>query len=115
MNISGWKYQIKRGALEFCIMLMIKQQPTYGYQIISTLEKYPILAAKASTIYPLLGRLLKDGYISSAGQENVGRSSVRKHYSITTKGLEYISIMSDEWNNFLYAINEIIGEKEQKS
>lgn len=27
MNISGWKYQIKRGALEFCIMLMIKQQP----------------------------------------------------------------------------------------
>lgn len=50
MNISGWKYQIKRGALEFCIMLMIKQQPTYGYQIISTLEKYPILAAKASTI-----------------------------------------------------------------
>lgn len=114
MNISGWKYQIKRGALEFCIMLMIKQQPTYGYQIISTLEKYPILSAKASTIYPLLGRLLKDGYISSAEQENVGRSSVRKYYSITTKGLEYISIMSDEWNNFLYAINEIIGGEEQK-
>ena len=38
MNISGWKYQIKRGARVFFIMLMIKQQPTYGYEIISTLE-----------------------------------------------------------------------------
>ena len=52
MNIDDWKSQIKRGTLEFCILLMIKQRPSYGYEIISTLEKYPILAAKENTIYP---------------------------------------------------------------
>ena len=48
MSISSWKYQIKRGTLEFCIMSMIMQQPTYGYEIIGELQKYPILAAKAN-------------------------------------------------------------------
>ena len=49
MNIDDWKSQIKRGTLEFCILLMIKQRPSYGYEIISILEKYPILAAKENT------------------------------------------------------------------
>ena len=33
MNIDDWKSQIKRGTLEFCILLMIKQRPSYGYEI----------------------------------------------------------------------------------
>lgn len=69
MNIDDWKSQIKRGTLEFCILLMIKQRPSYGYEIISTLEKYPILAAKENTIYPLLRRLMKEDYISSHGKK----------------------------------------------
>ena len=69
MNIDDWKSQIKRGTLEFCILLMIRQQPSYGYEIISTLAKYPIIAAKENTIYPLLRRLLKEEYISSSWQE----------------------------------------------
>ena len=54
MNIDDWKSQIKRGTLEFCILLLIKQESSYGYEIISTLDKYPIIAAKENTIYPLL-------------------------------------------------------------
>ncbi len=54
MNIDDWKSQIKRGTLEYCILLMIKRQPSYGYEIISTLEEYPILVAKENTIYPLI-------------------------------------------------------------
>ena len=101
MNIDDWKSQIKRGTLEFCILLMIKQRPSYGYEIISTLEKYPILAAKENTIYPLLRRLMKEDYVSSSWQESAEGLPPRKYYSITDKGLEYISAMSKEWNNLL--------------
>ncbi len=38
MNIDDWKSQIKRGTLEFGILLMISQEPCYGYEIISRLE-----------------------------------------------------------------------------
>jgi PadR family transcriptional regulator PadR len=104
MNIEDWKSQIKRGTLEFCILLMIKQKPTYGYEIISTLEKYPIVAARENTIYPLLRRLQKEEFIISSWQEGVEGLPPRKYYSITNKGLEYIAMMSQEWNNLLETV-----------
>lgn len=110
MNIDDWKSQIKRGTLEFCILLMIQRQPSYGYEIISTLEKYPILSAKENTIYPLLRRLLKEEYISSYWQESAEGLPPRKYYAVTDKGREYITAMSEEWDNLLNAICEIKGE-----
>ncbi|MDE7424778.1 MAG: PadR family transcriptional regulator [Lachnospiraceae bacterium] len=110
MSIEDWKSQIKRGTLEFCILLMIKQKPSYGYEIISTLEKYPIIAAKENTIYPLLRRLLKEEYISSSWQESIEGLPPRKYYSITNKGQEYLSMMFVEWNHLLNVVNELKGE-----
>lgn len=112
MSIDDWKSQVKRGTLEFCILLLIKKQPSYGYDIISTLDQYPIIAAKENTIYPLLRRLLKEEYISSCWQEGTEGLPPRKYYSLTAKGEEYIAAMSVEWDNLLNAINEIKGEKE---
>lgn len=110
MNIDDWKTQIKRGTLEFCILLMIKRRPSYGYEIISTLEKYPILAAKENTIYQLLRRLMKEDYVSSTWQESAEGLPPRKYYAITAKGREYILAMSEEWTNLLNAVTEIKGE-----
>lgn len=110
MDIDDWKTQIKRGTLEFCILLMIKQKPSYGYEIINTLEEYPILTAKENTIYPLLRRLLKEEYISSFWKDSAEGLPPRKYYSMTDKGLEYLAAISDEWSNLLSAIDKIKGE-----
>lgn len=110
MNIDDWKSQIKRGTLEFCILLMIKKKQSYGYEIINALEEYPILAAKENTIYPLLRRLLKEEYISSFWQDSAEGLPPRKYYSITDKGLEYLSAMSMEWDNLLSAVKKMKGE-----
>ena len=72
MNLEDWKSQIKRGTLEFCILLLIRRKPTYGYEMISTLEQYPIVAAKENTIYPLLRRLQKEGYLLLLAGERRG-------------------------------------------
>ena len=69
MNIDEWRSQIKRGTLEFCVLLLISRAPRYGYEIISRLESRPIVAAKESTVYPLLRRLQKDGCLTSFWQE----------------------------------------------
>ena len=109
MNVEDWKSQIKRGTLEFCIMQMINQKPYYGYEIISTLEKWPIVAATESTIYPLLRRLLKEGYLTSFWQETTEGLPSRKYYSVTDRGQEYLTAMSSEWENLLNAISQIKG------
>lgn len=111
MNIEEWKSQIKRGTLEYCILRMISQKECYGYEIISELEKWPILAAKESTIYPLLRRLLKDECLSSFWQDSAEGLPPRKYYSITDKGKEYLGAMSAEWNNLLTAIEGLSKEE----
>ena len=105
MNIEDWKSQIKRGTLEFSILLMISKRSYYGYEIISELNKWQILAAKESTLYPLLRRLLKEGYLSSYWQETTEGLPPRKYYSITDTGRTYLDAMSVEWENLLTAMD----------
>lgn len=110
MNLDDWKSQIKRGTLEFCILQMISQKPHYGYEIICTLDNWPILAAKESTVYPLLRRLLKEEFLSAFWQETTEGLPPRKYYTITEKGREYLAAMNGEWDNLLAAIAGIKGE-----
>lgn len=110
MNVDEWKSQIKRGTLEYCILLMINKKTYYGYEILQKLNKYPVITAKESTIYPLLRRLLNDGYLSSTWQETSEGLPPRKYYAITKKGEEYLQAMSHEWNNLLNTICDLKGE-----
>ena len=112
MNLEDWKSQIKRGTLEFCILLLIRRKPTYGYEMISTLEQYPIVAAKENTIYPLLRRLQKEGYISSSWQESAEGLPPRKYYAMTEAGEAYLAAMSGEWAHLVDAIQALRGEKQ---
>ncbi len=110
MSLEDWRSQIKRGTLEFCVLLMIAGGECYGYELISRLERRPVLAAKESTIYPLLRRLLKEGMLSSAWRESAEGLPPRKYYTITDKGRAYLAAMKAEWGSLLLAIEEIEGE-----
>lgn len=110
MDLNEWRSQLKRGTLEFCILLMIREGERYGYEMISRLEKSPILAAKESTIYPLLRRLLKEELLTSVWRESAEGLPPRKYYALTEKGRQTLDDMSREWEGLLSAINEIKGE-----
>lgn len=108
--MEEWKSQIKRGTLEFCVLLMIARRERYGYEIISELEKHPSLTARESTVYPLLRRLLKEGYLSSSWRDSAQGLPPRKYYAMTDRGRAYLEAMSGEWDSLLEAIEEIRGE-----
>lgn len=110
MNIDEWKSQLKRGILEYCILLLINKQHCYGYEIMSNLEQFPIISSKESTIYPLLRRLEKEEFLTSFWQETTEGLPPRKYYSITVKGKDYLSLMSQEWENLLSAVSSMKGE-----
>ena len=107
MNIDDWRSQIKRGTLEFCILLMIAKKECYGYELISRLEKSPILAAKESTIYPLLRRLLKEELLTSTWRDSAEGLPPRKYYAITPKGRACLTAMESEWGELLSAIKNL--------
>ncbi len=110
MNIDDWRSQLRRGTLEFCILLMIEKRDCYGYDIISRLERRPILAAKESTIYPLLRRLLREGLLRSFWQESAEGLPPRKYYALTEEGRTSLNAMRREWSGLLEAIGGIEEE-----
>ncbi len=74
------------------------------------LSNYPMLASTESTIYPLLRRLQKEGYLQSVWQDSAEGLPPRKYYSLTQEGEEYLSAMTKEWTNLLNAISNLKGE-----
>lgn len=105
MNIDEWKSQLKRGILEYCILLLIRSRSYYGYEIISEISQWGIISAKESTVYPLLRRLQKEDYLKSIWQDSVEGLPPRKYYALTEKGREYLELMADEWEDLVKVIS----------
>lgn len=109
LNLEEWKSQIKRGTLEYCILLLIAKKPRYGYEIIGELSQYPMIAATESTIYPLLRRLLNDRCLTSSWKESSEGLPPRKYYFITEDGEKYLKSMIEEWQNLIEIVEKIKG------
>lgn len=110
MDLEKWKSQIVRGTLEYCVLLMLKDRTRYGYEILQELARYPIISSTESTVYPLLRRLQKEGFLSSTWQESEEGLPPRKYYALTADGEAYVAAMDEEWGNLLQAITTLRGE-----
>lgn len=102
-----WISQIKRGTLEYAVMSLIRNQDRYGYDLIQMLENYPLLKTNESTIYPLLRRLLKKGYLESYWQSMGEGIPPRKYYRMTPSGLSWLNQSDDDWRTLVENIAEL--------
>ncbi len=89
--------QLKRGLLEVCVLAAIKNEDSYGYQIIKDMKPY--VEISESTLYPILRRLESAELLTVYSVEHSGR--LRKYYHITQAGLERISAFQEEWKEIL--------------
>ena len=78
--------QLKRGSLDVCVLTALLRQDSYGYQIIKDLKD--VIEISESTLYPILRRLEKNGYLTTYNVEHSGR--LRKMYRISKLGTERI-------------------------
>lgn len=104
--------QMLKGTLEGCILKVINESETYGYEISEKLRSYGFLDISEGTIYPLLLRLEKNGLITAKYRESpVGPK--RKYFSILPKGKEEMESFYNSWMELNKAINtlfEKVGE-----
>lgn len=112
MEKTEWTTQLRRGILEYSILLHMEKKQMYGYELISSLSKWNILATAEGTIYPLLRRLEKEHLITSNWEESVPGLPPRKYYRLTDEGTEFLNMMNIEWGNVTEAINHIRNEEE---
>lgn len=93
--------QIKRGLLDVCVLAAIKNEDSYGYQIIKDMKPY--IEISESTLYPILRRLESNNLLSVYSTEHNGR--LRKYYHITPQGRQRIEDFKEEWNEIIQVYN----------
>jgi PadR family transcriptional regulator, regulatory protein PadR len=100
--------QFKKGVLELCVLVVLCRKDFYGYELVQTISRNVDIAE--GTIYPLLRRLMKEGYFTSYIQESA-EGPARKYYQITDKGREYQRVLLAEWSRFVSGVNGLIGKE----
>ncbi len=105
MNVDNVKSQMRKGMLEYCIMLLLEKKSYYSSDIIDELEQANLIVVEG-TLYPLLSRLKKDGLLDYEWQESVS-GPPRKYYRITNEGREFLALLDDSWNMLANTVHRI--------
>ena len=100
--------QLKRGLLDVCVLSAIKDNESYGYQIIKDMKPYAEISE--STLYPILRRLETANLLTVRSIPHNGR--LRKYYRITPLGLQRIEDFKQEWQEILSIYHFVTREED---
>ena len=105
MNVDNAKSQMRKGMLEYCIMLLLDERPYYTSDIIARLKEANLLVVEG-TLYPLLTRLKNDGVLSYQWQEST-QGPPRKYYVLTDEGHQVLEQLEAAWNEISDTVNNL--------
>jgi PadR family transcriptional regulator PadR len=114
--IRTFDRELKRGTLEMILLKLLSEQPMYGYELVSTLEKRggPAFQIKEGTLYPVLYRL-EDAGLVETHWETQERGMPRKYYSLTRSGIQKLDTLIADWREFSTTIHRLIDFEVDKS
>ena len=95
--------------LDAVVLAVVSLEGTYGYKITQDVRK--IMDVSESTLYPVLRRLQKDGYLETYDMEFQGRN--RRYYKITSNGMILLDKYRSEWILFRNGVDEILLGKSE--
>ncbi len=101
--------QLKRGLLDVCVLAAIKNEDSYGYQIMKDMKPYTELSE--STLYTILKRLELAEMLTVRTSEHGGR--LRKYYHITALGLKRLDEFREEWREVM-AIYQFVTKEDAR-
>jgi PadR family transcriptional regulator PadR len=88
--------QLRKGILELAVMGVLYDERHYGYSLIRVLCERSSLSLKEGTIYPILGRLDRDGLVRSEWVES-DQGPPRKYYTLTASGRQLFAELNQEF------------------
>ena len=99
--------QLKKGALDLCVLALLSRADSYAYEIASRLAD--AIGMGEGTIYPLMRRMQSDGLVETYLVESSAGPS-RKYYRLTAAGKTSFETQKEAWRSFAGAMQSILGE-----
>lgn len=105
MNSENIKSQMRKGYLEFCILLILEKKPAYASDILNELKAAKLIVVEG-TLYPLLTRLKNSGYLDYNWIELL-QGPPRKYYELTENGKQFLSEIEEAWQEIKNVVEHI--------
>ncbi len=110
MSSSQLDRELKKGSAELLILSLVEDRPRHGYEIgrLIDLRSHGAVRFNVASLYPLLYRLEKRGWIRGRWIEKAGQRR-RRYYRLTPAGRKVLAAQRDGWRDFVEAIGRITG------
>ena len=105
MNVDNVKSQMRKGMLEYCILLLLHQEASYASDIIQKLKEARLIVVEG-TLYPMLTLLKNDGLLSYEWVEST-QGPPRKYYRLTELGERILSELETAWDELSDTVNHL--------
>src|SRR6266705_1011693 len=101
---------LKKGSAELLILSLVEREPRHGYDLGRLIESRSrgALRFNVASLYPLLYRMEKRGWIQGRWVEKAGQRR-RRYYRLTALGRRVLKTHRSAWLDFVQAINRITG------
>jgi PadR family transcriptional regulator PadR len=108
MNTRMLDREMKKGSVELLILALVETRPRHGYEICKLIEARSegTLRFNVASLYPLLYRLEKRGWVRGRWVEKAGERR-RRFYRLTAEGKKVLAAQRNTWQEFVEAINRI--------
>lgn len=113
MNIDNSKSQMRKGMLEFCVLILLKNGDAYANEIIARMKEAHMIVMEG-TLYPLLTRLKNDGLLAYRWEESPS-GPPRKYYSITPMGECTLDQLRLSWEEINRSINLLLANQTEST
>lgn len=101
--------QLRRGALQYCVLALLRDAERYGFEIVRKLGEVDGLVTSEGTIYPLLSRLRREGLVETTWRES-DAGPPRRYYRLAQDGRRALEEFTDEWIRFRTAVDQLLKE-----
>ena len=105
VNTENVRAQMRKGVLEYCILLLLAKEDAYASSIITRLKEANMIVVEG-TLYPLLIRQKNQGLLQYRWEESP-QGPPRKYYAITDKGRAQLEEMNNAWNEITTTIENL--------
>lgn len=111
INTENIKSQMRKGILEYCILVILENKPAYAPDIIRMLKQAKLIVVEG-TLYPLLMRLKNSGLLDYEWAES-SQGPPRKYYELTELGKKFLLELEIAWTEINTTVNHLKNSEKQ--
>ena len=108
MTIPDRDPQLLKGVLPMLVLRLLADEESYGWELVSRLQRAGLTDIATGTVYPVLGRLEREGQVSSRLVASTS-GPARKYYRPTPVGEAELSRAAEGWAALTRTVAEVLG------